>query len=141
MFPMQFAAEEMSAILPAGFMKSVLWYGLIACGILWYMAPTLWEKLKTALVTGIEKKLSAVLPDTPQPYGAPTYGTASTVAAQGAGQIAQQRAAELRAVCPKAPASMRLKWLESGVDPAKAQSEYIAMLEDQLSPEKPATPQ
>lgn len=142
MFPMQLA-QEMSAIPGAGLLKSLLWYALIIAGVLYLVAPAIWEKLKNTLAAAIEARLNVPLPflhsqtySQPASYSAPAAYTpqGSPLSPQSAGQITQQRAAELKAVCPKAPASLRLKWLETGTSPDKARDEYISILEEQLAP-------
>jgi len=150
MFPMQLA-QEMSAIPGAGLIKSLLIYALVIVGVLYMVAPAIWEKLKNTMATAIEARLNVQLPFLhSQTYAQPSAYTASTsyaqavaqpisqLSPQSAGQITQQRAAELKAVCPKATAALRLKWLETGTSPDKARDEYISILEEQLS--APAVP-
>lgn len=134
-------AEPMSAMLGSGLFKNLMTLLLVVIAVMALVMPSLLAKAKSALLNVIDAKLQAILPPgVNNALHAVTDGVVSPVtglsAVQPAGTVStivQQRANELRTCCPGASSDLRLKWLEQGLDPSRAQSDYISVLEKQLA--------
>lgn len=147
--------DPMAAMLGSPTFKSLATYLLIGIAILALFYPALLAKLKAGLVSIIDKQLVDKLPTLgggglPAPPFSP-FGAASgqppQVAVQPASkptgdinQLIQQRAAELKAACPRASDALRLKWLDAGFDISQAKTDYIAVLEGQAGTQSPQSP-
>lgn len=159
--------DPMAAMLGSPTFKSLATYLLIGIAILALFYPALLAKIKAGLASIIDKQLHDKLPSVLDdklhtvingggglpappfsPFGAAagqaqspqTPATASAAAVPDVGQVVQQRATALKAACPKAPADLRLKWLEQGFDTTRAQTDYINVLEGQVAGNTPPTP-
>lgn len=151
--PMLLATDEMSAFLGSGLFKSLATWLLVIIAVLALLAPTLLAQLKNRASAFIKAQLQSLLgPGSLAGGGAvPTatysgelFAPSMPVPTADTSGIVQQRAAALKACCPLAPPDLRLKWLEQGMDPAKAQADYISVLEARLNatinPPAPASP-
>ena len=160
--------DPMAAMLGSPTFKSLATYLLIGIAILALFYPAMLAKIKAGLASIIDKQLhdklpsvlddklhtvinsGGALPAPPfSPFGGASTGqtqqtvqTAQPPAPTDVGQVVQQRATALKAACPKAPADLRLKWLEQGFDTTRAQTDYINVLEGQVAGANtnPATP-
>lgn len=158
------APDPMAAMLGSPTFKSLATYALVGIAILAFFYPSVLAKIKAGLAAMIDKQRHDKLPATIDgklhdvinsgglpvppfsPFGAtpPPAGTQpgpQQAAVTGdVSQVVQQRATALKAACPKAPADLRLKWLEQGFDPTRAQTDYINVLEGQVASATPASP-
>lgn len=114
--------------------KNWLMIALIAIAILAFAAPQLWEKMKgglKSLLTGLVDDAKNLRDRDPRQGESPTTGPTLDVST-----IIQKRVQALKAACPKAAPEQRLRWLEQGFDETRAQTDYIASLEQQLDSAK-----
>lgn len=141
------APDPMAAMLGSPSFKTLATYLLVAIAILAFFYPSVLAKIKAGIADLIDKQLHDKLPATldsklhqvinGQPVAGPVTTTASAASTPppvtDVGQVVQQRATALKAACPKAPADLRLKWLEQGFDTTRAQTDYISVLEGQVA--------
>lgn len=146
------AADPMASLIGSPTFKSLATYLLVIIAVLALFYPTALAKIKAGIAKLVDEKLHDKLP---APIDAALHQIAANKTVAGAtaspgsgdvpaqldvGQITQQRATALKAACPKAQPDVRLKWLEQGVDPVRAQVDYINMLEARIASIEAASP-
>lgn len=127
--------NPVSAMLAMPGFKTVATWVIVIGALLFFFAPTAFNKLKDLLKSIVLE----VMQNVKLPIGDAQQGTGSTGQTLDIGDVIKKRAAELRTACPKAPADLRLTWLEQGFDEDKAKTAYISVLESKIAtPAEPA---
>lgn len=148
------ASDPMAAIGGQGVLKTWMMAALILIAIVALVWPKLSANFKAMIETAVETKLNSVVPgagtalrpvvdagsnlvsnlvDSVLPHSSQVVNQPQTRTIPDVTSMVQQRATALKSACPNAPEALRLRWLEEGYDPARAQADYIGVLESQLT--------